>query len=231
MSELSEVLGSLMISLVHARRLADEETAAVAEYYKDHPLLEGMSLPRVRVPELTIDMPLTINQHIPAKNAELDSPANVHKALMSHFNQALDDEDILSRTKSFQHNFDREARAALDKVTERQRNGDVRISKESMVRAVDEAFQKALKKSGSDKEVPFERLSAVNKQVRHNVSTIALKSRSTPPAIKTSVVSSEVKETATPQNSIRLNITIREEGLEWATGIENGQTKNKLMPE
>ena len=84
MSELSEVLGSLMISLVHARRLADEETAAVAEYYKDHPLLEGMSLPRVRVPELTIDMPLTINQHIPAKNAELDSPANVHKALMSH---------------------------------------------------------------------------------------------------------------------------------------------------
>lgn len=50
MSELSEVLGALMISLVHARRLADEETAAVAEYYKDHPLLEGMSLPRVRVP-------------------------------------------------------------------------------------------------------------------------------------------------------------------------------------
>lgn len=64
MSELSEVLGALMISLVHARRLADEETAAVAEYYKDHPLLEGMSLPRVRVPELTIDMPLTIDKQV-----------------------------------------------------------------------------------------------------------------------------------------------------------------------
>ena len=41
MAELSEVLGALMVSLVHARRMADEETAAVAEYYKDNPLLEG----------------------------------------------------------------------------------------------------------------------------------------------------------------------------------------------
>ena len=93
MSELSEVLGALMISLVHARRLADEETAAVAEYYKDNPLLEGMSLPRVRVPELTIDMPVTFEQYVPAKDAELDTTANIHKALMEQFRQSLDDED------------------------------------------------------------------------------------------------------------------------------------------
>ena len=98
MSEFSEVLGALMISLVHARRLADEETAAVAEYYKDNPLLEGMSLPRVRVPELTIDMPVTFEQHVPAKDAELDTTANIHKALMEQFKQSLDDEDILSKT-------------------------------------------------------------------------------------------------------------------------------------
>jgi len=54
------------VSLVHARRMADEETAAVAEYYKDNPLLEGMSLPRVRVPQLTIDMPITIDGHVGA---------------------------------------------------------------------------------------------------------------------------------------------------------------------
>ncbi|MGP8307839.1 amidase [Vibrio sp. YIC-376] len=231
MSELSEVLGALMISLVHARRLADEETAAVAEYYKDHPLLEGMSLPRVRVPELTIDMPLTIDKQVPAKSAELDSPRVLHQALMTQLTKSLDDEDILSRTKTFQNNFDKEVKLALENVTERQRSGDVRITKESLVRAVDGAFQKALKKSGSVQEIPYERLESVSKQLRHRISAIALKSQSIPPALQTSVVSSQVKESATPYNAIRLNITIREEGLEWATSIENGKTKSKLLPE
>ncbi|NVC95605.1 amidase [Vibrio natriegens] len=231
MSELSEVLGALMISLVHARRLADEETAAVAEYYKDHPLLEGMSLPRVRVPELTIDMPLTIDKQIPAKVAELDSPRVLHHALMAQLTKSLDDEDILSRTKTFQNNFDKELKLALENIAERQRSGDVRITKESLVRAVDDAFQKALKKTSSTQEIPFDRLESVSKQLRHRIAAIALKSQSIPITLKTSVVSSEVKESATPLNAIRLNITIREEGLEWATSIENGRTKSKLMPE
>lgn len=231
MSELSEVLGALMISLVHARRLADEETAAVAEYYKDHPLLEGMSLPRVRVPELTIDMPLTIDKQIPAKVAELDSPRVLHPALMAQLTKSLDDEDILSRTKTFQNNFDKELKLALENIAERQRSGDVRITKESLVRAVDDAFQKALKKTSSTQEIPFDRLESVSKQLRHRIAAIALKSQSIPITLKTSVVSSEVKESATPLNAIRLNITIREEGLEWATSIENGRTKRKLMPE
>jgi len=231
MSELSEVLGALMISLVHARRLADEETAAVAEYYKDHPLLEGMSLPRVRVPELTIDMPLTIDKQIPAKVAELDSPRVLHQALMAQLTKSLDDEDILSRTKTFQNNFDKELKLALENIAERQRSGDVRITKESLVRAVDDAFQKALKKTSSTQEIPFDRLASVSKQLRHRIAAIALKSQSIPITLKTSVVSSEVKESATPLNAIRLNITIREEGLEWATSIENGRTKSKLMPE
>ncbi|MFZ5837862.1 MAG: amidase, partial [Pseudomonadota bacterium] len=105
------------------------------------------------------------------------------------------------------------------------------ITKESLVRAVDDAFQKALKKTSSTQEIPFDRLESVSKQLRHRIAAIALKSQSIPITLKTSVVSSEVKESATPLNAIRLNITIREEGLEWATSIENGRTKSKLMPE
>ena len=43
MAELGELLGTILASVAHARRMADEETAALAEYYKDHPLLEGMA--------------------------------------------------------------------------------------------------------------------------------------------------------------------------------------------
>lgn len=150
---------------------------------------------------------------------------------MAQLTKSLDDEDILSRTKTFQNNFDKELKLALENIAERQRSGDVRITKESLVRAVDDAFQKALKKTSSTQEIPFDRLESVSKQLRHRIAAIALKSQSIPITLKTSVVSSEVKESATPLNAIRLNITIREEGLEWATSIENGRTKSKLMPE
>jgi len=59
-NELGEILGSVMTALVQARKIADMETAALAEFYKEHPLLEGMSLPRVRVPEMTLDVPVII---------------------------------------------------------------------------------------------------------------------------------------------------------------------------
>ncbi|MDU0353318.1 hypothetical protein RS130_04680 [Paraglaciecola aquimarina] len=231
MSELSEILGAVMISLVHARRLADEETAAVAEYYKDNPLLEGMSLPRVRVPELTIDMPVTFEQHVPAKDAELDSTSNIHKALMEQFKQSLDDEDILSKTKSFQSTFDKESKLALEKLADIQRTGGSRITREALLRSIDDAYAKSLKKNIANKEIPFEKTQIVNKSIRHKLSQVALKSSSSPQSLVTNATTSSVKESANAANSVRLQITLREEGLEWATSSQDGKIKNRLQPE
>lgn len=231
MSELSEVLASVMVALVHARRMADEETAAVAEYYKDNPLLEGMSLPRVRVPEMTIDMPMVFEQYIPSKDAELDSSSNIHKALMQQFRQSLDDEDILSKTKSFQAAFDKESKLALEKIADIQRTGTSRVTREALLRGIDDAFVKALKKSSSNKELPFEKTQVVSKAVRHRVSQVALKSNSNPVSMKTNVATSAVKESTNGSNSVRLQITLREEGLEWATSSQDGKLKNRLQPE
>ena len=60
MADLGVLLGALISGVVHARRIADEESAAIAEHYKDNPLLSGMSIPRVRVPEVSIDIPMLI---------------------------------------------------------------------------------------------------------------------------------------------------------------------------
>lgn len=232
MPDLSEVLGSLMISLVHARRMADEETAAVAEYYKDNPLLEGMSLPRVRVPELTIDMPVTIDRHVDATNAQLDTPANIHKALLTQLRTTLDDENILSSTKSFQTEFSKDTKTALERVYEQQKNTDGKVTREVVVRAVDDALQAALKKSGSNEEIPPEKRIALTEAIRHRVANIALKAPSVPASLKASAVTAEVKEKATNESSVRLTITLREEGLEWATSESaKGGKRSRLLPE
>lgn len=232
MPDLSEVLGSLMISLVHARRMADEETAAVAEYYKDNPLLEGMSLPRVRVPELTIDLPVTIDRHVDATSAQLDTPGNIHKALLQQLHTTLDDEDILSSTKSFQNLFSKDVKKALDRVYEQQKNTNGKITRESVVRAVDDALQAALKKSTAGEEISGDKKAALTEALRHRVSAVALKAAAIPASLKASAVTSEVKEKATNDSSVRLSITLREEGLEWATSASGkGGRRSHLLPE
>lgn len=232
MSDLSEILGSLMISLVHARRMADEETAAVAEYYKDHPLLEGLSLPRVRVPELTIDMPITINNHKSEKSAELESPTQIHKAVLSQVRETLGNEELLTRGQSFQNVFDQEASRALKELAEKNSSSGVKATREAVVRAVDDALTASIKKTDFGHEITQEQKNALQSQVRHRVTAVSLKSPSIPTAISTSAITSEVKENANPLSSARLKITLREEGLEWATGTgTNGNTKSQLQPE
>jgi len=233
MAELSEVLGALMVSLVHARRMADEETAAVAEYYKDHPLLEGMSLPRVRVPELTIDMPVTIDQHTEASDAEIDTPTNILKAVSSQVNESTRREKIpTAQANALKTSFNREAKVALTKLNQLQKKNPGRVSREAVVRAVDDALQTSLKNSGMAKELNETTRNEITKDVRHTVSNVALRKSSTPLSLKTSAITSAVKEKATRESSVQLSITLREEGLEWATGqSENGGQRNRLQPE
>jgi len=231
MSDLSEVLGAVMVSLVHARRMADEETAAVAEYYKDNPLLEGMSLPRVRVPELIIDMPLIFEKHIPAKDAQLNAPSVIHKSLMIQFKQSIADEDLTNDTKLFQEVFDKEAKLALQRIAESQKVGGVRVTKEAVLRSVDDAFAKALKKSAANKEISFDKVNSVNKAVRFKVAQVALKTFSSPIAFTANATTSAVKEATTAANTVRLQITLREEGLEWSTSMQDGKLTSRLQPE
>ena len=233
MAELSEVLGALMIGLVHARRMADEETAAVAEYYKGHPLLEGMSLPRVRVPELTISMPVTIDSHIEASDATIHSPERILKAVTSQLSSSIKSEKIESQNMAeFKKTFNLEAKIALNKLSELQENNPGRVSKEAVVRAVDDALQASIKSSNLGADISNDEKGRLARAMRHHVSSVALKKASVPLSFKASAITSEVKEKSTKESSVQLSITLREEGLEWSTSqSENGGIQSRLQPE
>ena len=63
MPYLDEIVGSFLAGMAQARKIADEATVSIAEYYKSQPLLEGMTVPRVRVPELILDLPLIVESY------------------------------------------------------------------------------------------------------------------------------------------------------------------------
>ena len=62
MPPLSEFLGHLMSEVVRARALADVESTRIAAMYAADPLLKHFTVPRFRLPDLTIDVPMIINR-------------------------------------------------------------------------------------------------------------------------------------------------------------------------
>ncbi len=61
MVKLNEVLGALMADLAEARHLADQQTVRLARSYRKDPVLKCMSVPRIRIPEVVVELPIMID--------------------------------------------------------------------------------------------------------------------------------------------------------------------------
>ena len=61
--ELESVIGSVVSAVAQARRIADEESIAIAEYYRQHPRLCDLSATRIRLPDVTVDLPVVVDDH------------------------------------------------------------------------------------------------------------------------------------------------------------------------
>ncbi len=60
MIKLSEYLGFIFIEITNARLMADQESARIAEIYSLNPLLQKFSVPRFRIPEMELNIPVVI---------------------------------------------------------------------------------------------------------------------------------------------------------------------------
>jgi hypothetical protein len=229
MPDLGQVIGTLLTSLAHARRMADEETAAIAEYYRSNPLLQGMSLPRIRVPELTIDLPMLIESHEEGEPSVPQDSKVVHEAIMNELVLAAEREN-LQLTEGFKKAFEREIKAHLESLSSKATAEGSHL-RESTVRAVDTALARTVSREKT-KRFSRDQHQSIATALRQKASEVALKKAGIPSVIKASVVTSEVKEFSAAGNVVRLKLVLREEGLEWSVSDNpDGTTTRKLAPE
>lgn len=228
MADLGKLLGSLLASIAHARRIADEETAAIAEYYRSNPLLEGMSLPRVRVPELVIDLPMLIETTEEGEPNVLQDDAVVRGAVTEELFKAAKREGF-SVSQTLQKRFDEQLRLELGKV--KADGGERGYPREMVVRAVDSAFARTMAEERHEKVSPAQtrRMAEI---VRQKANEVALKKVGLPPKIAASIVTEEIKQRGNTAVVTRLKLVLREEGLEWSVGENpDGTVSRKLTPE
>ncbi|MFZ3168297.1 MAG: hypothetical protein WA130_11830 [Candidatus Methanoperedens sp.] len=225
MADLGTLLGSLMTGVIRARRMADEQTAALAEYYKDNPLLEGLSVPRIRIPELTIEMPMLIENHVEGQSEETESPTKIADTAAEQLKATLSKNNI-KVNPIFHEAFLNEVKNQLELA----KQTGAPVMKETVARGVQDAFSATLTKTKTTLTATDQ--AAVARDLRAKVSTVSIAKGPAPSGIVANIKTADVKERASNTSVVRLKITLKEEGLEWAVkSSESGGVVRTLQPE
>ncbi len=228
MTDLDEFLGAILAGVSHARRIADEESTAIAEYYKDNPLLAGMAVPRVRIPEFTIDIPLLIENQEQKQQPKFRPRGEVAKAVAGAARERLKEKGIrvpAATLKQFETRLSKHI-GELSKAG----SGRPAPAREQFVKLSEMTFIDTLNQQQIEMpaEVRREILSSLRRAAREHL----LETPGQPPRLKINVLTAEIKDKAAPVQVARIKLTVREEGLEWTT-IENedGSRDSRLTPE
>ena len=227
MADLGVLLGALISGVVHARRIADEESAAIAEHYKDNPLLSGMSIPRIRVPEVSIDIPMLIEAQDEGEADQISDADTIKNAVRKELKDSLSREGLSVNEKDLKA-FDTAFGQQLDKVAV---PSVYRSPREAVIRAAEDAYSATIKNK-IVKDGTLAASTRVVSNLRFSASGSALRKVGRSPQIGASILTAEVKDKSSHTNVSRLTLTLKEEGLEWSIGQnDDGTMTRKLTPE
>ena len=220
--QLESVMGSVVSAVAQARRIADEESVAIAEYYRQHPRLCDLSAPRIRLPEVTVDLPVVVDDHTAGSPGTVATPAAVNAAARNAIKLSLQaqGERLPSGVLStFRDSF---SAKASDKPSATE------------ARAVyADAADTALAAVFADDRLELDAVAAakLRTSVRDAVDRTAIGRAAIGPRTAVSVKSADIAA-RDPASVTTIRLSIREEGMEWTT-IENedGSLSDRLVPE
>ena len=229
MPSLSEVLGAIMAGLTEARSVADQQALRVAERYQQEPLLRGLAVPRIRLPEVTIDLPVIIDSQEGGEDEEPGSPEDV-ASKSGQFLQDIAAKEKIILPKNLIDDFSATLTASLKEVIAKPVPGTRLGTRQAFATAGEAALLQLSRQPKSPlAKAPLARILA---QLREFIASIAVVKEGKPPGINLIILTDQVKNKTDPQTVTRLHISLREEGLEWSEYLsDSGETVTKLTPE
>lgn len=235
MADIGELIGTVMAGLARARQMADQETIRIAREYQtlknEEPLLEGLSIPRIRIPEITMDIPMLIESQ---ETEQAASIANTPTLLTNLQRDILKTAELkkINLPSTVAQGFAKELNtkiALLQKDPEKMKT----LSKETVAVLAAESLGNQIKRSRTASVIS----PAQQKLLLTSVQKRALQITEIKPAhsgrLGASILTNDIKEKSAPETVTRIKITLREEGLEWVTipNEDSTKTTSRLMPE
>ncbi|MCX7250123.1 MAG: hypothetical protein NTX37_01225 [Burkholderiales bacterium] len=241
MSELSETLGHLLCEITRARMAADRESVRIARQYAedDGGLLRHFPVPRMRMPQLELTLPVVVS-HIPQGYVAKVAPDMLVSALSANLKEALKGLAIHVSTTEIRRIVRADANLSQGLVSDQLPTLLTEQLHDHTRRLVERQLAKAAA-AGNDEAVPAsqsaERFKEIAAIIRTQVNRTLDALPQRPVGISVDARTQQVKEVNQGGSfclSLKLNVT--EEGLDMLfEDPEPGQDKlpalSRLVPE
>jgi len=225
MPNLGDFIGSLLGEMAMARFRADAETARIAEVYASHDRLKHFSVPRYRLPEVSIEVPAIF----PTGEIDPEPPGKLKpQQVLPLFEAALGQQ--LAKRNIVTHQTDRWLKTLRNRV-----NQDLKIilsiDLQPTAGEIADRLFSTLEKVPNLNKTLKEILPKISQEFKQELAQRIMIARASATRIEVLVNTASIREVSDPDRLIRLRLSLREDAMEWAT-IETDQgTKQRLVPE
>ncbi len=223
MPKLGDYIGHLLSEITIARMHADIEAVRVAELYSDHPLLRNMPVPRFRMPDVEIDVPVVVKELEEPPNGEsphsVQSIAEMRKVFDKVITSVLAKERIVltaANQKRLKTVLDQRV-VALTRPSETAIDMN-RVSHDFSNNAV-KTLRRVIK---PEKHAEFE------ERLKDTLRVEFIKIRKQPTRLNVLAATAEIREAGPNEIITRLRLKISEEAFEWTT-VESDEGKDERL--
>lgn len=250
MPRLGDLVGSLMAEFTLARVRADLESVKLVELYRKEGLLEGASVPRFRMPDVTVDLPLLVSDlegadgassyarpsaadvreavREAAASSKLLLDGDAEDAMVKHLDSGLEQAWKVPKALDAALSATRELSLGLDPVL---RKRILSKPTEPGIASAPGLGMRKLDSTASAAEVDAE-AKAFQRSVELRLKSKAIGAMGQGPRFVMSAKTSEIREAGDPSHVARVSMTFKEDGFE-VVSIENGEGRPqvRLVPE
>ena len=232
MPNLGDFVGQLLSEMSIARLQADLETLRLADIYAAHPLLKTMAVPRVRMPEVEIDVPLLVDTTGETAQGQGARGGVEPEAAGRAFGKAVDaklsDAGITLAAVDRSRLQKEVVEAAKGTATPGNVSAGVRPAGEAMaaaaMRVIESRSQTRISARG---ELPDGFSSALAGAARDAL----LQTQSPPPRLGVIATSAAIQEASKSDAIVRFHLKLAEQGMEWTTIGGEQDPRDTLVPE
>ena len=233
MPYLGDFLGHILAELTISRMQADLESLRIADFYASHPLLRTMPVPRFRLPQVDIDVPVVIDRaEEPAEGGSArgtvslaDLGATLDKALTVD----LEKRGIRIPAERVRR-IERAAETRIEAL--RAEPAEVTVDAQRIAHDLAGIAARELAEPGEEVAGDAADRAKVEETLETAIRSDLIRKRTPPPRLVVRVATDQVREAGPMERIGHIRLTVSEEHLEWTViEGEDGEKRQRLVPE
>lgn len=231
MPKLEEYIGSLVSSITNARVMSDIQTVKVAEEYAKHNLLKHFSIPRMRIDDIEMTIPIALDEVNEKTQTEYE-PINNTKFNALVYKELVNNMGLPALPSKISQNF-RKKIAQHTKTLEQ----NIRINKNlnsltTYIHELTAIIGLELEKKLPNFKLEIKRVDGVEKLQNILAKEVRIISQKKVIEDLNVIIESHKLREQKPENIIYIKLKISEDGMEWnRTENNEGMIEEKLLPE